>query len=152
MNAAVTALVAEWGGVDVLVNSAGITGISARKTHEIAFADFEHVVRVNLFGSFLAAKAGASLLSPFVGRLDDINEEGMTVIRELVEIVTEYLEGGLSDADRSRFESHVGSCSGCANYVEQIRITIDLAGRVSADDLSAETKSGLLAAFRDWKE
>jgi transaldolase len=38
----------------------------------------------------LAAKAGASLLSPFVGRLDDINEEGMTVIRELVEIVNFY--------------------------------------------------------------
>jgi transaldolase len=35
----------------------------------------------------LAAKAGASLLSPFVGRLDDINEEGMTVIRELASIV-----------------------------------------------------------------
>jgi transaldolase len=35
----------------------------------------------------LAAKAGASLLSPFIGRLDDINEEGMTVIRELVEII-----------------------------------------------------------------
>jgi transaldolase len=35
----------------------------------------------------LAAKAGASLLSPFVGRLDDINEDGMTVIRELVAIV-----------------------------------------------------------------
>ncbi len=35
----------------------------------------------------LAAKAGASLLSPFVGRLDDINEEGMIVIRELAEIV-----------------------------------------------------------------
>ena len=34
----------------------------------------------------LAAKAGASLLSPFVGRLDDINEDGMTVIRELAEI------------------------------------------------------------------
>lgn len=38
----------------------------------------------------LAAKAGASLLSPFVGRLDDINEEGMTVIRELVEIIRFY--------------------------------------------------------------
>jgi transaldolase len=38
----------------------------------------------------LAAKAGASLLSPFVGRLDDINEEGMTVIRELSEIVNFY--------------------------------------------------------------
>ncbi|MBF8290874.1 MAG: putative transaldolase [Chloroflexi bacterium] len=35
----------------------------------------------------LAAKAGASLLSPFVGRLDDINEEGMVVIRELSDIV-----------------------------------------------------------------
>lgn len=35
----------------------------------------------------LAAKAGASLLSPFVGRLDDINEEGMDVVRELVAIV-----------------------------------------------------------------
>jgi len=35
----------------------------------------------------LAAKAGASLLSPFVGRLDDINEEGMTVIRELADII-----------------------------------------------------------------
>jgi transaldolase len=35
----------------------------------------------------LAAKAGAAYLSPFVGRLDDINEEGMTVIRELAEII-----------------------------------------------------------------
>jgi transaldolase len=35
----------------------------------------------------LAAKAGASLLSPFVGRLDDINEEGMIVIRELSDII-----------------------------------------------------------------
>jgi transaldolase len=38
----------------------------------------------------LAAKAGASLLSPFVGRLDDINEDGMTVVRELVSIVDTY--------------------------------------------------------------
>jgi transaldolase len=35
----------------------------------------------------LAAKAGASLLSPFVGRLDDINQDGMTCVRELVDIV-----------------------------------------------------------------
>jgi transaldolase len=36
----------------------------------------------------LAAKAGASLISPFVGRLDDINQDGMGVIRDLVEILT----------------------------------------------------------------
>ena len=38
----------------------------------------------------LAAKAGASLLSPFIGRLDDINQDGMDVIRELVTIVENY--------------------------------------------------------------
>src|SRR5512134_3548359 len=37
---------------------------------------------------FLAAKAGASLISPFVGRLDDINQDGMSVVRDLVEILT----------------------------------------------------------------
>jgi transaldolase len=38
----------------------------------------------------LAAKAGASLLSPFVGRLDDINQDGMQVIRDLVSMVETY--------------------------------------------------------------
>jgi transaldolase len=38
----------------------------------------------------LAAKAGASLVSPFVGRLDDINQDGMTIIRELAEIFSIY--------------------------------------------------------------
>lgn len=57
VNVAVATLMKVWGRVDVLVNSAGITGISARKTHDIPFSDFERVVRVNLFGSFLTAKA-----------------------------------------------------------------------------------------------
>jgi transaldolase len=38
----------------------------------------------------LAAKAGASLVSPFVGRLDDINQDGMMIIRELAEIFSIY--------------------------------------------------------------
>jgi transaldolase len=38
----------------------------------------------------LAAKAGASFISPFVGRLDDINQDGMTIIRELAEIISIY--------------------------------------------------------------
>jgi NAD(P)-dependent dehydrogenase (short-subunit alcohol dehydrogenase family) len=57
VNVAVAELMDQWGGVDVLVNSAGITGVSARKTHEITFEDFQRVVRVNLFGSFLTSKA-----------------------------------------------------------------------------------------------
>ena len=70
---------------------------------------------------------------------------------ELVEIVTEYLDGGLSDAERERFEEHVVVCSGCANYLDQIRMTIEIAGRVTVDDLMEETKTELLAAFRGWK-
>ena len=70
---------------------------------------------------------------------------------ELVEIVTEYLEGGLTDAERKRFEGHVAVCEGCSNYLDQIRITIEIAGRVTVDDLMEETKAELLSAFRDWK-
>jgi anti-sigma factor RsiW len=70
---------------------------------------------------------------------------------ELVEIVTEYLEGGLADAERKRFEEHVAVCKGCANYLDQIRITIEIAGRVTVDDLMEEAKAELLSAFRDWK-
>jgi anti-sigma factor RsiW len=70
---------------------------------------------------------------------------------ELVEIVTEYLEGGLTDAERERFEEHVVACDGCANYLDQIRVTIEIAGRVTVDDLMEETKNELLAAFRYWK-
>ena len=46
-----------------------------------------------IFGAnqgLLAAKAGASLLSPFVGRLDDVNHDGMVVVRELVAMVETY--------------------------------------------------------------
>lgn len=70
---------------------------------------------------------------------------------ELVEIVTEYLEGGLTDAERERFEAHVVACSGCANYLDQIRMTIEIAGRVTVDDLGEKARNELLAAFRDWK-
>ena len=50
-----------------------------------------------------------------------------------------------------RFEEHVAVCAGCSAYLDQIRTTIALAGRVTADDLMEETKTELLAAFRDWK-
>ncbi len=69
---------------------------------------------------------------------------------ELVELVTEYLEGGLDDDARSRFEEHIVVCVGCANYLDQIRTTIEVVGHVSVDDLSEVTKADLLAAFRGW--
>lgn len=69
---------------------------------------------------------------------------------ELVELVTEYLEGGLTKAERARFEEHIGVCQGCSNYLDQMRETIAVVGRIDSDDLSDEAKAELLAAFRGW--
>ena len=69
---------------------------------------------------------------------------------QLVELVTDYLEGALDDAERARFEQHIGECDGCTNYLDQMRVTIAVVGRLDADDLSDEAKSELVAAFRGW--
>jgi anti-sigma factor RsiW len=69
---------------------------------------------------------------------------------ELVELVTDYLEGALDDADRERFEAHLRGCDACTDYVEQMRVTIDLVGRIEPEDLPEAARSELLAAFRGW--
>ena len=71
--------------------------------------------------------------------------------RELVELVTSYLEDDLSENDRARFDRHLDLCPGCATYVEQFRETIRLSGGLREDDLEAEAREALLAQFRDWK-
>ena len=45
--------------------------------------------------------------------------------RELVELVTAYLDGDLSPGERKRFDAHLASCDGCTTYVEQMRRTIE---------------------------
>ncbi len=70
---------------------------------------------------------------------------------ELVELVTEYLEGALAPTDRERFESHLAECTNCSNYLDQMRKTIALAGRLSEDTISTEAREQLLDVFRDWK-
>lgn len=71
--------------------------------------------------------------------------------REVVEIVTDYLEGAMSSTDRSRFEEHVSSCDGCTTYLHQMRETIRLTGMLSEEQIPAEQKRSLLEAFRDWR-
>jgi anti-sigma factor RsiW len=71
--------------------------------------------------------------------------------RELVELVTEYLEGALSEEDRSRFDDHVGPCDGCRVYLEQMRQTIAVLGHLPEEALSPEAERELLEAFRGWR-
>ena len=70
---------------------------------------------------------------------------------ELVELVTEYFDGGLADRERERFEEHIVFCSGCENYLDQMRTTIDVVGALTENDLAQAMADELLAAFRGWK-
>jgi len=69
---------------------------------------------------------------------------------ELVELVTAFLEGALDSETEQRFVEHLAICDGCEIYVEQMRRTIDKVGQVPPESLSAETRDGLLNAFRDF--
>ena len=70
--------------------------------------------------------------------------------RQVVELVTAYLEDALDPVDLERFEEHLVFCDGCENYLEQMRTTIRLTGRVE-DELPVELAHELLEAFRDWR-
>jgi anti-sigma factor RsiW len=74
----------------------------------------------------------------------------MLSCRELVELVTDYLERALPEADRLRFEEHIAGCGACKIYLEQMRQTIELLGHLPADSLSGEAEGQLLEAFRGW--
>jgi anti-sigma factor RsiW len=71
--------------------------------------------------------------------------------QELVELVTDYLEGALPQRERASFEHHIEGCRGCREYVRQMHQTIELTGSLKPADVSPDAEAALLAAFRDWK-
>ena len=71
--------------------------------------------------------------------------------RELVELVTEYLEDRLPPDDRARFDAHLAGCDACRAFLDQYRQTIKALGRLPEESLSAEARATLLAAFRGWR-
>ncbi len=75
---------------------------------------------------------------------------GMTC-KKLVELVTDYLEGALPLEDVADFEKHLSVCSGCRNYLTQMRQTIQTLGKLTEDSIPEEAKQELLAIFHGWK-
>lgn len=71
--------------------------------------------------------------------------------QELVEVLTDYLEGTLPSADRARLEAHLQVCPHCTRYLEQLRLTITAAGRLNTRELPEELANELLDAFRGWR-
>jgi anti-sigma factor RsiW len=65
--------------------------------------------------------------------------------------MTDYLEGTLSAADRARFEDHIAGCDGCRTYLEQLRTSLRITGRLAAVAVPQALRKELLRAFRDWK-
>jgi anti-sigma factor RsiW len=72
--------------------------------------------------------------------------------RELVELVTEYLDGTLSRRDRVRFDRHIDGCPNCTAYLEQFRETIRLTGTLRVEDVDPAARAELLETFRSWKD
>jgi predicted anti-sigma-YlaC factor YlaD len=71
--------------------------------------------------------------------------------RELVELVTEYLEGGLTLEERMRFEEHLLSCDGCSAYLDQMRHTIEVIGVLEEKSIPPGMRDRLLHSFRAWR-
>jgi anti-sigma factor RsiW len=71
--------------------------------------------------------------------------------RELVELITDYLEGRLEAGQRASLERHLDSCRGCAAYLEQMRQLIAALGRLRGENLPPPAQAELVELFRGWR-
>ena len=73
------------------------------------------------------------------------------VCREAVALMADYLDGTLRGADRARLERHLAACPHCTEYLAQLRVTIDMLGRVEPAALPDEALDDLVALYRRWQ-
>jgi anti-sigma factor RsiW len=73
------------------------------------------------------------------------------VCQEMVELITDYLEDVLPRSQRRRFEAHIAGCEHCTEYLEQIRVTITLTGRLRAEDLTPAMNQEFTDLYRRWR-
>ncbi len=72
------------------------------------------------------------------------------VCQQAVELVTDYIEGSMSRADRRRFEAHLSSCPHCRAYLAQMRTTIQLTGPLRSEELPSAVRDELVGLYRQW--
>jgi anti-sigma factor RsiW len=76
---------------------------------------------------------------------------GELVCQEMVELITDYLEGALTRSQRKRFEAHLAACEHCTEYLRQMRATIRLTGRLRAEDLTPAMREDFTELYRRWR-
>jgi anti-sigma factor RsiW len=74
------------------------------------------------------------------------------ICREVVEMVTDYLEGALPRRERRRLEAHLADCPHCTEYLAQMDATIRLTGRLEPDALSPRMYEDLAEVYRRWRD
>ena len=78
--------------------------------------------------------------------------ENELTCKEVVELVTDFLEKVLLPEMQKLFEEHLAECPGCEIYLEQIQHTIDMLHQIAKEPASPATKQELLQVFRNWKK
>lgn len=73
------------------------------------------------------------------------------VCRQAVDLMSDYIEGALSERERSRLEAHLADCPHCTEYLAQLRVTIDALGVAAPGDLPDEAVDELVALYRRWR-
>ena len=71
--------------------------------------------------------------------------------QEVVELISDYLEGALPAGERRRLEHHLAGCPHCTAYLAQMRETLRLTGRLVPEDLSLEMQRELSDVYRRWR-
>ena len=74
------------------------------------------------------------------------------ICQEIVEVITDYLEGAMDAELRASFDAHLAGCPHCTHYVEQVRAMIRVSGTIETEELTPEFRAGLLAAFGEWRQ
>jgi anti-sigma factor RsiW len=80
-----------------------------------------------------------------------MSDNGGMSCKELVELVTDYLEGALPPDDVAHFETHLALCPPCVEYVAQVERSIAVVGAAWRDVERDPVAPELLELFRDWK-
>lgn len=73
------------------------------------------------------------------------------VCREVVELVTDYLEGTMPPRERARFESHIADCPNCRRYLAQMRTTLAVLGHIEPESVAPEAMDELVELYRRWQ-